>query len=462
MQVTETLSDGLKRAFTVVVPAEEIESRRMARLTDLGKTLKIAGFRPGKVPMPVIRQRYGSAVSAEVLESSINQATQRMLTERGLRPAQQPKVDLVTADPATVGKTDLEFKVELELLPDVTLPDFGAITLTRRGGEVPAGAVDHALTSLAERNRELLDIPPEELADRGAAEGEVLTIDYLGRVDGVAFDGGTGTDTNVDLGGTGFIPGFAEQLVGMRPGESRTIDVTFPETYATKDLAGKQATFEITAKQIRKPMVPAIDDALAAKIGFDSLDELRALIVRQMQAEANRLSRGFLKQELLDALSGLATFAAPESMVEGEFAQIWARLESARTGGTMDEADKDKDEETLRSDYRAIADRRVRLGLLLAEVARVNSITVSEDELARAMRAEAGRYPGQEAQMMELFRKYPAAVDSLRGPILEDKVVDFILDLANITQETAPVEQVSVEEVPLPVAIEDTHAEPAT
>ncbi|MDR3536144.1 MAG: trigger factor [Acetobacteraceae bacterium] len=462
MQVTETLSDGLKRAYTVVVPAADIESRRMARLTDLGKTLRLPGFRPGKVPLPVVKQRYGTAVSAEVLEESVNEATRQVLSERGLRPAQQPKVDLVTADPAQAGTTDLEFKVELELLPDITLPDFGSVALTRLKAEVAPEAIDKALGEIATRNRDLQDIPAEELGDRGAAKGEVLTVDYLGKLDGTPFPGGTGTDTDVEIGGTGFIPGFSEQMEGMKPGDVRVIDVTFPEEYGSKELAGKAATFDITAKQLRKAVVPAADEALATKLGFETLEELRGVISQQMQRELDGLTRLRIKRQLLDALSDLANFAAPEGMVEQEFAQIWQRLESDRAAGKLDEDDKDKDEDTLKAEYRAIAERRVRLGLLLAEIGRVNAITVSPDELSRAMRAEASRYPGQEAQMMELFRKYPAAADSLRGPIFEDKVVDFILELAKVTDETVTPEQLA-EEPPPPGAPKEevAAAEPA-
>src|SRR3984885_740876 len=247
MQVTETLSDGLKRNYTVVLPVADLESRRTERLTTLGKTLRLPGFRPGKVPMPIVKQRYGTAVSAEVLEESVNEATQKVLSERGLRPAQQPKVDLVTENPTAL-TSDLEFTVVLELLPDIVLPDFGTIELTRFKAEVSPDAVDKALEQIAKYNHTLEPIPAETLEARGggAAAGEVLTIDYAGKIDDVAFEGGTGTDTPGEIGGTGFIPGFAEQLEGAKPGETRTINVTFPEDYGKAELSGKAATFDIT------------------------------------------------------------------------------------------------------------------------------------------------------------------------------------------------------------------------
>ncbi|HME26776.1 MAG TPA: trigger factor [Acetobacteraceae bacterium] len=445
MQVTETLSEGLKRAYTVVVPAADIESKRAARLANLGKTLSLPGFRPGKIPPTVVRQRYGTAVNAEVLEESVNQATQQVLTERGLRPALQPKVDVVSLDPTGGAGKDLEFKVELELLPEITLPDFGAIELTRMKVEVAADTVDKALADIAQRNRTLEAIPAEELGDRGAAKGEVLTVDYVGRIDGTEFPGGTGKDIEVEVGGTGFIPGFSEPLEGMRPGETRTIDATFPAEYSVPTLAGKAATFEVTAHTLSRALVPALDDELAKKLGFDDLAAMRDMFTRRIQAEYDQIARLRLKRQLLDALADVAKFASPEGMVEQEFSQIWQRLEADRQAGRLDEDDKDKDEETLKADYRAIAERRVRLGLLLAEIGRVNSITVAQDEMTRAMRAEAMRYPGEEQNVFEFFRQNPRATDTLRGPLFEEKVIDFILELAKVEEKTVSLEELSKE-----------------
>ena len=439
MQVTETLSEGLKRAYTVVVLAADIESRRTARLTDLAKTLNLPGFRPGKVPMPVVRRRYATAVTAEILEEQVNESTQKVLSDRGLRPAMQPKVELVSVDATGAEGKDLEFKVEVELLPEITMPDFAAISLTRRKAEVAADAVDKALNELAKRNRELEDVTE----DRAAETGDVVTVDFIGRVDGEAFQGGTGTDMDVELGGAGFIPGFAEQIVGIKPGETRHIDVTFPEEYGAKELAGKAATFEITAKKLRHPVLPPIDDELGKKLGFEGLDAVRTAITEQMQREYDQLARLRVKRELLDALAGVANFAAPEGMVNAEFDQIWRRIEADREAGKLDEEDKAKDTEVLRTEYRAIADRRVRLGLMLSEIGRVNGLSVGADEMTRAMRQEAGRYPGQEAQVIEFFRSNPQAAESLRGPLFEDKVVDYVLELAKVTDEVVSPEELA-------------------
>jgi trigger factor len=445
MQVTETLSDGLKRAFAVVVPAADIETRRTTRLSELAKQVNLPGFRPGKVPMPIVRQRFGGAVAAEVLEQSINEATQQLLAERDLRPAVMPKLEMVTAEPAAAGPAkDLEFKLELELLPEIPMPDFSGFALNRHVAKVPAEEVDKAVADIAERNRELVEFTPEELAARGensgAAKGDVLTIDYLGKIDDVAFPGGTASDTDVDIGGSGFIPGFVEQIEGMRPGEEKTIEVTFPEDYTTQSLAGKLATFDITAKQLRKPVPVAQDNTLAEKLGFDSLENLRETLAQMRQRRLDGLTRMRLKRDLLDVLAENAKFGPPEVLVNQEFDQIWKNLEASRANGTMDEDDKAKTEEQLRTDYRAIADRRVRLGLMLGEIGRVNNIVVTPEEVNAAIRQEAARYPGREAQMIEFYRNYPAATDALRGPIFEDKVVDYVLDSATVTDAEISVE----------------------
>jgi trigger factor len=427
MQVTETLSDGLKRAFTVVVPAALLETKRDAKFKELGKTLRLPGFRPGKVPTPVMRQRFGTAIAAEVLEESVNDATRQMLVDRGLRPAVQPKVDLVSSDPAH----DVEFKVELEVLPDIPMPDFATVSLTRPRVEATDEMVNERLTALATGQRKIEDA--DEV--RPALPGELLTVDYTGRIDGTEFAGGAGKDTDIEVGGTGFIPGFTEQLEGLTPGETRFIDVVFPNPYQSAELAGKAAQFEIVAKKLRRAVVPPIDDALAAQIGFESLDELSGLIRKQMQREFDDLSRQRMKQQLLDHLAREVAFSVPEALVDAEFDQIWKRLEMERAAGRIDETDKDKDDDTLRAEYRAIAERRIRLGLLLGEVGRANAITVTQEELLRAMRTEASRYQGQEQQVMEFFRKTPQAVETLRGPIFEEKVVDFVLELAHVEDQ---------------------------
>ena len=437
MQVTETLSDGLRRGFAIVVPAADIEGKRAARLSEIGKTVNMPGFRPGKVPLSIVKQRYGGAVMSEVLEESVNTATQQMLIERGLRAAGQPKVEVTKV----ADKEDLEFTVELELLPDITMPDFATLELTQFKAAPTGEAIELALAEIAKNNKTLETVTD----DRGAQTGDTLTVDFVGKVDGVPFSGGTGTAMPVELGAPGFIDGFSEGMEGMKPGEQRTINVTFPEQYHAAELAGKPATFELvaTALQVSKPA--EIDDALATTLGFGSLEQLRDKVGEQIQREYDRGSRMRLKRELLDRLAQSAVFPVPPSMVEGEFGAIWARVDADRKAGKGDEGDAGKDDDTLRAEYRAIAERRVRLGLLLSEIGRTNAIQVSAEEMQRAMRQEAMRYPGQEAQVIEFFTKNPQSADQLRGPLYEDKVIDFILELARVEQKAVTAEELAEE-----------------
>jgi trigger factor len=302
-------------------------------------------------------------------------------------------------------------------------------------------SVERALADIATRNRDLVDV--EEV--RPATKGDYLTVDYTGKVDGVPFQGGTGTDADVEVAGSGFIPGFSEQLEGMARGESRTIEVTFHSEYGVKDLAGKTATFDVAAKKLKRAVVPPLDDELAKKLGFESLDRIRELLTQQRQREYDAMSRLRTKRQLLDALAKKADFAVPQGMVQAEFDHIWRRVKADRKEGQMDADDQGKDDDTLKAEYHAIAERRVRLGLLLAEIGRANGISVAADEMTRAMRAEASRYPGQETQVMELFRKNPQAAETLRGPIFEEKVVDFVLELAKVSDQVVTPEELARE-----------------
>ncbi|ASC06614.1 trigger factor [Acetobacter pasteurianus] len=437
MQVTETLSEGLKRGFTVTVPAAEIASKRDARLKEVAANLNLPGFRPGKVPVSLAKQRYGESVWAEVLEQTVSDALRNVFDERGIRPAGQPKVDLVSGQ--TDDGKDLEFTVEAEILPEIAVPDLSDLTLTRLKANVSDEAINKVLEDIAKRGRTFEVV--EEV--RPVAKGDVVAIDFVGKRDGVPFEGGSAEDVNVEIGGEGFIPGFAEQIEGMKPGEEKVITVTFPEDYGATELAGKEATFDIKAKQIKKPVDAPIDDELAKKMGFESLDQLKDLIRKQVEGEYDQLSRLRIKRELLDELAKKTDFTAPEGMVDAEFNQIWARVEEDRKSGQLDDEDKNKDEETLRADYRKIAERRVKLGLLLAEIGRKNNITVTPDELGRAVRAEAMRYPGQEKQVFEFFQKNPQAAESLRGPIFENKVVDYLIELAKVTDKEVTPEELS-------------------
>jgi trigger factor len=433
MQVTELPAEGLKRAFQVVVPAASIADRQAKRLAKLGAELKLPGFRPGKVPAAVVKARYGQAVAGEVLEESVNEATRQVITDRGLRPAMQPKIELVNYSDGA----DLEYKIDLELMPEIPMPDFAAIELTREKAAPGEAEINEFLDTMRQRLAGTEDVAEP----RAAAKGEILVCDFVGRLkndDGSLaepFQGGTASDMPIEVAGEGFIPGFTEQLEGMSPGQAKDIDVAFPAEYGSAELAGKAAVFSITAKALKVKVLPELDDEFAKRLGAEDMDAVRARVGENLQREYDALARMKAKRALLDALAEKASFTVPEGMVEGEFGQIWQRVEADLKAGRLDEDDKGKDEETLKSEYKAIAERRIRLGLLLSEIGRTNNIQVSNDEIAGAMRAEASRYPGQEKQVLEYFRNNPQAVDGLRAPIFEEKVVDFVLELAKVSEK---------------------------
>ncbi len=434
MQVTETLSDGLKRGFTVVVPEPELAAKREQRLAELSKTIQMPGFRPGKVPLNIVRKRYGDAVAAEVLEGAVNEAHSQLLNERNLRPAMQPKLEITKP-----GKgSDLEFTVEMEVLPEVSLPDLSDVILSKPVAAVSEVKLDEALKAVAEQRKSFK--PVEEV--RPAAKDEQLKVDFVGRIDGVAFEGGTAQDVALIVAGPGFIPGFTEQVEGMKVGETKIITVTFPDDYGAKDLAGKTAEFEITAKELAVPEVPAIDDELGKAVGLEGLEQLKERVKEQIGREHEGMTRAKLKRALLDVLAEKAQFNAPVSLVDAEFGAIWTQVEAEKQAGQADPEDDGKDEETLKAEYRAIADRRVRLGLLVAEIGRANEVQVTEQEMQRAMFNEAMRYGAQAMQVVEFFRKNPQQMERFRGPIFEDKVIDHLLGL--VKQEEV---QVSAEEL---------------
>ena len=437
MQVTETLSDGLKRGFTVVVPEPELAAKREKRLVELGRTMQLPGFRPGKVPMSMVRKRYADAVAGEMLEGAVNEASEQLLAERGLRPAMQPKLQVTK--PGT--DSDLEFTVELELLPEISLPEFGEITLKKPVATVGEAAISEALTKLAEQRQSFT--PVEEA--RPAAKGEQLTVDFIGRIDGEAFQGGTASDVPLIVAGPGFIPGFSEQVEGLTPGETRTISVNFPEEYGAKELAGKQAEFEITAKALAVPQTPAIDEEFAKGLGLESVEDLQQKISEQIGREYEQLTRLKLKRNLLDALAERAAFEAPVSLVDAEFAEIWRQVEQEKAAGRADPEDAAKDEETLKAEYKAIADRRVRLGLMVAEIGRANAVTVTEQDLQRAMFNEAMNYRDQAMQVVEFFKKNPQQLERFRGPIFEDKVVDFLLGKVILEETSVTPEELAAD-----------------
>jgi trigger factor len=435
MQVTQTLNEGLRREFKVFVPAADIETQVEVKLREVGQKARIKGFRPGKVPMPVLRQQFGQSVMGEVLETVVSASADKTILENNIRPAMQPKVEVTSFSPGA----DLEFLLKVEALPEIEPVDLTTIELERWFTRPSDQSVDDALNKLATNNPDLV----EREGGAEAQKGDVLTIDFAGTVDGKARDGMKAEGFQIELGSGSLIDTFEDQLLGAKAGDARTVNVTFPENYQATDLQGKAAVFEVTVKVVSEKKTPAIDDALAKKLGFDDKAALDKAVREQLVKEYNQLGRLRLKRLLLDALADKHSFAVPAGMVDVEFDAIWRSFEEERKAGRLAPEDEGKSDDDLKAEYRSIAERRVRLGLLLSEIGRRNNIQVTADEMNRAVMREARQFPGQERQVIEFYQKNPQAADQLRAPIYEDKVVDFILEIAKITNTEVSLEQLT-------------------
>jgi trigger factor len=446
MQVTETLSDGLKREFQVQVPAADLEARVSERLGELKDRVQLRGFRPGKVPVAHLKKIYGKAVMAETIEAVIRELNAKIVSDRGLKLAMEPKVTIPNEEtevPKVLGgESDLAYTVALELLPKIELGDFQGIKLERQVAEVTDAQVAEALDRIAEQNR------PFASKGEGAKveKGDRVVIDFTGTLDGVPFEGGTGGDVGVNVGSGTFIPGFEDQLIGMAAGETRQVKVTFPENYMNTQLAGKPAEFKVTAKSVEAPATVTVDDAFAKSLGLESLDKLKEAVKGRLQQEHAALSRQRLKRQLLDKLDELHKFALPPTLAADEFKNVWNAVEGDLKAQGRTFADEGTTEDKAREEYRAIAERRVRLGLVLAEIGERNKITVPEEDVSRAIVERARQVPGREQEIWDYYRKNPAAVASLRAPIFEEKVVDFLLELAAITEKQVSREDLLKEE----------------
>src|SRR6266540_2348124 len=434
MEVTETLSDGLKREFQVQVPAADLEARVTERLGELKDRVNLRGFRPGKVPVTHLRRIYGKAVMAETIEAVIRELNAQIVSERGLKLAMEPKVTIPNEASAVEkvigGQSDLAYTLALEILPKIELADFKGIKLERQVAEVSEAQVNDALQKIAEQNR------PFAVKAEGAKveKGDRIVIDFTGRIDGAPFEGGTGGDVGVNVGAGTFLPGFEDQLVGMTVGETRVVKVTFPDNYLNTQLAGKNAEFDVTAKSLEAPGQVTLDDAFAKSLGLESLDKLKEAVKGRLQQEHAALSRQKLKRQLLDKLDEMHKFALPPTLAEDEFKNVWTTVENDLKAQGRTFADEGTTEEKAREEYRGIAERRVRLGLVLAEIGEKNKITVTEEEITRAIVERARQVPGREQEVWEYYRKTPAAVAAIRAPIFEEKVVDFIIELATVTE----------------------------
>jgi trigger factor len=435
MEVTETLSDGLKREFQVQVPAADLEARVAERLGELKDRIQLRGFRPGKVPVTHLRKIYGKAVMAETIEAVIRELNAQIVSERGLKLAMEPKVTIPNEASAVEkvigGQSDLAYTLALEILPKIELADFKGIKLERQVAEVIEAPVNDALEKIAEQNR------PFAVKAEGAKveKGDRIVIDFAGRIDGAPFEGGTGGDVGVNVGAGTFLPGFEDQLVGMTVGEMRVVKITFPDNYLNTQLAGKSAEFDVTVKSLEAPGQVTLDDAFAKSLGLESLDKLKEAVKGRLQQEHAALSRQKLKRQLLDKLDEMHKFALPPTLAEDEFKNVWTTVENDLKAQARTFADEGTTEEKAREEYRAIAERRVRLGLVLAEIGEKNKITVTEEEITRAIVERARQVPGREQEVWEYYRKTPAAVAAIRAPIFEEKVVDFLIELATVTEK---------------------------
>ncbi len=444
MQVTETQADGLKRAFRVVLPAADLDAKASTRLSELKDRVRINGFRPGKVPVAHLKKVYGKSVMAEVIEAAVTEANGKIVEEHGFRLALQPRVEL-PSDEAEVkgvieGGQDLSYTVELEILPKIELGNFKDISIEKPVVSVSDAEVDETINRLADANR------PYEAKDGPAASGDRVTVDFVGSIDGVPFEGGAGQDIQVVLGSKSFIPGFEEQIEGISAGENRTISVTFPEAYAARELAGKAASFEVTAKAVEAPGALTIDDEFAKSLGLEGLDALKTQVRERIAREHAGVARQKVKRALLDALDGLHKFDVPPTLVSQEFDGVWAQVQQDLTAQGRTFADEGTSEDEAKADYQRIAERRVRLGLVLAEIGERNNIQVSDDEVTRAVVERARQFPGQEQQVWDYYRRNPQAMASVRAPLFEEKVVDFLLELANVTEKEVTREELYKED----------------
>ncbi len=432
MQVTETLSQGLKREYNVVVSAGDLASKLDSQLADLKNKVRINGFRPGKVPVAHLKRVYGRSVMADVVQETITAANKQIVDDNGLRLAMEPKIELPTErdaiDAALEARGDLNFKVALEVLPQFEIGEFSDLALERPVAEVDESTVESGLARLADSRKTFTDRPAGEKAEKG----DRVTVDFVGTIKGEPFEGGTSQDIEVILGSNTFIPGFEEALDGVVAGEQRKIQATFPENYAVAALAGQTGDFDVTVKAVAAPEPFTMDDEFAKSLGVENLEALRSTLRERISADYARASREKVKRKLLDALAERYKFEVPQGLVDQEFGQIWSQVEAEQKASGRSFEDEKTTEEATRAEYRAIAERRVRLGLLLAEVGSKADVKITDEEMTQALIARARAYPGQEKQVWDFYRNNQQALAELRAPIYEEKVVDHILALAKV------------------------------
>lgn len=435
MQVTETLSEGLKHEFKISVPATDLDAKAGAKLVDLKDKVRINGFRPGKVPVAHLKKVYGRSVMAETIDQTIRDTNTQLFSERGFRLATEPKITMPSeqaeVEELLTGKTDLTYTVAIEVVPAIPLADFKTFQVEKPVAEVTDADVDEAIKRIADSNRGYA----AKAEGAKAESGDRVTINFKGSINGEVFEGGTGEGIQVVIGSNTFIPGFEEQLIGIGAGETRTLKVSFPKNYMNDKLAGQPAEFETTATAIEAPQDIAIDDEFAKTLGLESLDKLKEAARERLVAEFATATRQRVKRALLDRLDEAHRFEAPPSLVDEEFNLMWNSVKAEMSSAGKTFADEDTTEDAAKEEYRKIADRRVRLGLVLSEIGEKNKISVTDDEVGRAVIERARQMPGREKEVWDFYRNNAQALAQLRAPIYEDKVVDFILELANVTEK---------------------------
>ena len=455
MNIKEVSAEGLSRELQITVPAADLVAKLDARIEDIKGTVQLKGFRPGKVPAAHIRKTYGAQLMGEVIQETVNETSQQMLNDREERPAMQPEIKLVgEVDPVIQGEGDLVYDIAFDIIPAIELIDFSTVKLNRPVVEVDEEKVDEALERLASSRK---DFEPRGKTAK-SQEGDRVKIDFIGRIDGEAFEGGTAEGFELELGSGQFIPGFEDQLFGTKSGDTKDVEVSFPEEYGNAELAGKPSVFEVTVHEVSAPKDAEINEEFATSLGMESLEKLREAIRDQIGNDYSQMSRGHLKKDLLDQLSDGHSFELPPSMVSLEFEQIWQQFQNEleQQGQKMDDLDESEDD--LRAEYKEIAERRVRTGLVLAEVGSKNEIDVTQEELNQGLVQRVQQFPGQEQQVFEYFQKNPEAMAQIRAPLFEEKVVDFICEMADVTDTPVSVDALMAEPG---AAVEDKPAKKA-
>ncbi|GLQ19298.1 trigger factor [Algimonas porphyrae] len=432
MDIKELEADGLTKKYQVTVTKEALEEKLDAKIKEMQPQVSLKGFRPGKVPASHIRKMFGQSIMKDVVEEVLNETSQQAINDNKLRPAGQPQIDLrANGEDVTNGKADLEYNMTVESIPEFEAVDPATLKFTRLVTELDDAIVDERLAELAKGQKTY----KKKAKTAKAKTGDAVLIDFVGSIDGEEFEGGAMEGHQLVLGSGTFIPGFEDELVGVKAGDEKDVVVTFPDDYQAADLAGKEAVFKTVVHEVQGEKDAVIDDELAKKFGMEDLDALKAAIKEQLEAELDGQSRMKLKRAILDELDGKHDFELPKGMVETEFTNIWNQVKAEKEAGQLDEDDAAKSDEELEADYRKIAERRVRLGLVLAEMGQKENIDISNDELQNALVAEARRYPGQEQQVIEFYQKNPQALAQLRAPIYEEKVVDLITDKATVKEK---------------------------